>query len=105
MRIAFFVNSIDGEKAHYTTAALAVAAMARGHDVCYVTPGDFVLRPDDSLMVRATVAPSKKYRKTDAFDAALKSDDATVETMEICEIDVIFLRNDPSLDADERPWA
>jgi glutathione synthase len=105
MRIAFFVNSIEGEAAYYTTAALAVAAMTRGHDVCYITPGDFVLRPDDSLMVRATVLPSKKYRKTDAFDAALKSSEATIETLDASEVDVIFLRNDPSLDADERPWA
>ena len=53
MRIAFFVNSIEGEHPRYTTTALALAALTRGHDICYLTPGDFVLRPDDSLLVRA----------------------------------------------------
>ena len=53
MRIAFFVNSIEGEHPRYTTTALALSALTRGHDVCYLTPGDFVLRPDNSLLVRA----------------------------------------------------
>ena len=52
MRIAFFVNSIEGETASYSTTHLALAALNRGHDICYLTPADFVLRPDDSLAVR-----------------------------------------------------
>ena len=38
MRIAFFVNSIEGEHPRYTTTALALAALTRGHDICYLTP-------------------------------------------------------------------
>ena len=105
MRIAFFVNSIEDEAAYYTTTSLALAAMARGHDVCYLTPGDFVLRPDDSLMIRATVPKSGKPKKADAFVSALKSDQAEIQTIDIGEVDVLFLRNDPSDDGDERPWA
>ena len=105
MRIAFFVNSIAGEASYYTTTSLALAAMARGHEICYMTPGDFVLRPDDKLMIRATVVKSGKSRKADAFVSGLQSGRAKVETVAIDEIDVLFLRNDPSEDADERPWA
>jgi len=105
MRIAFFVNSIADEASFYTTTALALAAIARGHDVCYLTPGDFVLRPDDSLMVRATAVKTGKTKKPEAFVAALQSDQAEIQTIPIEDIDVIFLRNDPSQDADERPWA
>lgn len=105
MRIAFFVNSIEGETAYYTTTTLAIAAIARGHDVCYVTPGDFVLRPDDRLMIRATVLKGSKAKKADAFVAALQSGQTKVDTIDLAEIDVLFLRNDPSEDADERPWA
>ncbi len=36
---------------------------------------------------------------------AVGEDEATIETMDVAEIDVLFLRNDPSLDADGRPWA
>ncbi|TJW57742.1 MAG: glutathione synthase, partial [Mesorhizobium sp.] len=49
MRIAFFVNSIESETPGYTTTALALAAVQRGHSVVYVEPGDFILRPDDGL--------------------------------------------------------
>ncbi|MGZ9724293.1 glutathione synthase [Rhizobium miluonense] len=105
MRIAFFVNSIEGETEYYTTTALALAAMARGHDVCYLTPGDFVLRPDDSLMIRITTLKNGKPKKADIFIGALQGDQAKTQTIAISEIDVLFLRNDPSEDADERPWA
>src|SRR6478609_1422335 len=105
MRIAFFVNSIEGEAGYYTTTSLALAAIARGHEVCYLTPGDFVLRPDDSLMVRATTVKKGKTRKPDTFIAALQGEQAEIHTIPIEEIDVLLLRNDPSQDADERPWA
>lgn len=105
MRIAFFVNAIADETESYTTTSLALAAISRGHDVCYVTPSDFILRQDDSLLVRAIVIKGGKAKKPEAFIASLHSIDAETETIPIEEIDVLFLRNDPSLDADERPWA
>ena len=104
MRIAFFVNSIESEVSYYTTTSLAIAAMSRSHDVCYVTPGDFVLRPDDNLLVRVTIPSAGKPKNADAFIANL-NDNASIETIDVKDLDVLFLRNDPSLDADERPWA
>jgi glutathione synthase len=105
MRIAFFVNSIELEEPRFTTTALALAAMERGHKICYVTPGDFVLRPDDSLMVRALTLPGSKYKKAETFHAVLQGKDASIETIDARDVDVLFLRSDPSLDADEHPWA
>jgi glutathione synthase len=105
MRIAFFVNSIEGETPTYTTTALAMAALGRGHEVCYVTPGDFVLRADDSLCVRGRVPPGRRYKKSASLHAALQGDEAVIETIDVRDVDVLFLRNDPSLDADGRPWA
>ncbi|WP_025661959.1 glutathione synthase [Rhizobium sp. IBUN] len=104
MRIAFFVNSIESEAPYYTTTSLAMVASARGHDVCYVTPGDFVLRSDDSLAVRARAPSGGKPKNEDTFIADL-NEKARVETIDVKEVDVLFLRNDPSLDAEERPWA
>jgi glutathione synthase len=105
MRIAFFVNSIEGEHPRYTTTALALAALTRGHDICYLTPGDFVLRPDDSLLVRARKLPGTTYKKVETLYQALQGDEAVVETIDVREIDVLMLRSDPSQDAAERPWA
>lgn len=105
MRIAFFVNSIEGETAIYSTTHLALAALNRGHDICYVTPGDFVLRQDDSLAVRALTLPSAKYKKAETLHKDLQGEDTKVEVMDVTEIDVLLLRNDPSEDSADRPWA
>ena len=82
MRIAFFVNSIEGETANYTTTELALAALNRGHDICYVTPGDFVLRPDDSLVVRALTLPSDKYKKAETLFKDLQGKETSIETID-----------------------
>lgn len=105
MRIAFFVNSLALEYPRYTTTVLAHAALARGHEICYVTPHDFICRPDDSLSVRAVVPPKTTYKKRETLLAALQGKDRKTETVDITGIDILFLRNDPSLDAEEHPWA
>ncbi|KQX42979.1 glutathione synthetase [Devosia sp. Root436] len=105
MRIAFFVNSIEGETANYSTTHLALAALSRGHDVCYLTPGDFVLRPDDSLSVRALTLPASNYKKAETLFKDLQGNETTVETLDVSEIDILLLRNDPSEDSADRPWA
>lgn len=105
MRIAFFVNSIEDETPNFSTTALALAALGRGHDICYVTPADFVLRADDSLRVLGRVLPASSYKKTETLFKDLVGDKAEIRKFDISEIDVLFLRNDPSQDANERPWA
>lgn len=105
MRLAFFVNSIEGEHPSYATGLLAMAALNRGHEVIYLTPGDFTLRPDDTLVVHALVMPKQKYKKVEAFHAALQERQLQRETIDIEEIDALMLRNDPSLDQTARPWA
>ncbi len=105
MRIAFFVNAIKDEFPRYTTTVFALAARARGHEICYITPGDFVLRDDDTLHVNVLNLPKKTFQKVETLHKALQSDDATRETINVTEIDVLMLRNDPSHDADKHPWA
>jgi glutathione synthase len=105
MRIAFLVNAIETEAPRFTTTLFALAAFMRGHDVAYLTPGDFVLRSDGRLMVRALTLPASKYKKVETLHKALQGDETKVVTMEAADIDVLMLRNDPSLDAEERPWA
>ena len=104
MLVAFFINDLDREHAGYTTTVLAHQAVMRGHQVCYVTPHDFALRPDDSLWVHARRMPKRKYKDREDFFATLKSSKTKVEPIDIAEVDVLMLRNDPSIDA-ERPWA
>lgn len=105
MRIALFVNSVEKETAGYTTTTLALTAAQRGHSVVYVEPGDFILRPDDSLSVSGVVLPAAPYKTTEKLYAALQEANPQKKTFAARDIDLLFLRNDPSLDATERPWA
>lgn len=105
MRIAFFVNSIKGESPNYSTTHLALCALSRGHEIYYVTPGDFVLRPDDSLVIRALCLPARNYKKAETLFKDLQGKETTITTLDVSEIDVLMLRNDPSEDAADRPWA
>ena len=105
MRIAFFVNSVESETPGYTTTTLALAATQRGHSVVYVEPGDFILRPDNSLAVNAAVLPDAPYKTPDKLYVALKDAAKQKKTFATSDLDILFLRNDPSLDATDRPWA
>jgi glutathione synthase len=104
VKIAFFVNDLEREFAGYATTVLAHRAAMDGHDVYYLTPQDFVLRSDDSLSVHARHVPKKKYKSREEFFTTLRSAKSTVEAIDMEQIDVLMLRNDPSIDA-ETPWA
>ena len=105
MLIAFFVNDMTKEHPRYTTTILAHEAVRRGHRVCYITPGDFVLTPDDVLRIHARFAPEKKARSFIEFFKGMEAVADTTETIDISEVDVLMLRSDPSLDAQSTPWA
>ena len=104
MRIAFFVNSISSEYPRYTTTLLGLAARARDHDIFYITPEGFVLNPDDTMSVVVRKVPERKFQKVQTFHEAVQNE-TTPETLDVTELDVIVLRNDPSKDYEERPWA
>jgi glutathione synthase len=103
--IAIFVNDIEREHDNFTTTTLAHAANKRGHSFCYVTPSDFVLNPDDSLSVHGRFLPDRKFKERSTFFRALKSNsESEIRKLDAGDIDVLMLRNDPSIDFD-RPWA
>jgi glutathione synthase len=103
--IAFFVNDMEREHENFTTTVLAHAAAKRGHRVCYVTPADFVLHPDDRLAVHARFTPKKPFKTHAEFFAAMQKAGSKTETIQATDIDVLMLRSDPSLDAQSTPWA
>jgi glutathione synthase len=105
MRIAFFVNSIQDEQPHFTTTVFALSALVAGHEICYITPGDFVLRANDTLHASVLTLPGKSFQKVETLHKALQSEETTRKTIDITEIDVLMLRNDPAQDAEKHPWA
>ena len=104
MLIAFFINDLEREHAGYTTTLLAYRAATRGHRVCYLTPTDFVLRPDDRLHAHARFMPKRKYKDSNEFFETLQSTKPKIEPVDVEDLDILMLRNDPSIDV-ETPWA
>ncbi|MGF1550131.1 MAG: glutathione synthetase [Sphingomonadaceae bacterium] len=105
MHIAFFVNDMDREYPRYTTTALAHEAVLRGHDVSYITPGDFVISPDDGLKAHARFVPKKKVKNYEEFFKGVQKAAEETEMIDLSEIDVLMLRSDPAQDAQSVPWA
>ncbi len=104
MRIAFFVNDVATEFPGYTTTVLAHQAAMRGHDVMYITPSDFLMERDDSLRAHVRSMPRKKWANREDFFEALKASKTTPEAVNLADVDVLWLRSDPSLDATTEPW-
>ncbi|MBJ7574028.1 glutathione synthetase [Luteimonas sp. MC1828] len=106
MLIAFYVNDLEIEYAGYTTTVLAHEASRRGHHVCYMTPGDFVLGTDDRMRAHVHMVPPLKSgkRTQEKFFADLQAV-TRKKLVDITDIDVLMLRSDPSNDAATRPWA
>jgi glutathione synthase len=105
MKIAFFVNDIEREYENFTTTTLGHCAAGRGHEVCYITPTDFVVDAKDSLFAHARFLPERKYRnRADFFETLKNEEKCEIRRIDMTEVDVLMLRNDPSIDQ-QRPWA
>ena len=102
MKIAFVVNDVATEKPVYSTTRLARAASAAGHDVYYIGTDDFAFDADDAVSARARKAAKKKGTLEDYLDGVKK--DSAAKRIELEEMDVVMLRNDPADDFLARPY-
>ena len=105
MRIGLVVNDIMTEQAGYTTTRLAITAMGRGHEVWVIGVADLAYDTDEQIHARASRPPKKKYTSRETYLKDLKGSKAIKERIVVDDLDVLFLRNDPSTDAIYRPWA
>jgi glutathione synthase len=84
---------------------MALSALRMGHEPWYIGMEDFTHNEDGVIRLHATTAPGRGYRSAKTFLAAVQGDDANRENVDATDFDVIFLRNDPAEDREERPWA
>ncbi|MEJ2721237.1 MAG: glutathione synthase [bacterium] len=105
MRIGLVVNDIMTEQTGYTTSRLGVAAINLGHEVWVMGVGELAYDPDDHISARAKRAPKSKYKTTEVYLKDLQGKNAISERISVDDLDVLMLRNDPSVDAVSRPWA
>jgi glutathione synthase len=104
MRIAFAVNDVATEEPEYTTVRLARGAAYRGHEVWLTGMGDFAYHEDEQIRARARGA-ANKHKTTDSYLADLRGPEGREEVISVGDLDVLFLRSDPSTDLGERSWA
>ena len=106
MRIGFVVNDVATEKPQYTTIRVAMAASNREHEVWIMGVGELAQDADGHVVAHAKGPESKSYRSLTSFLEDVQDDEkGKAERIVVDEIDVLMLRNDPSDDAQDRPWA
>jgi glutathione synthase len=105
MKIGFVCNDIATEEEGYSTTRLGHVALEMGHEPWLFGVGDLANDPDDSVRAWGRRAPGAKYRSAATYLKAVRGDDAIVERIDVGELDVVMLRNDPAADLGVRPWA
>ena len=103
MKIAFIINDHASEKASYTTPALGYAAYKRGHDVFFIGIGELAYASDGHLKARCKTIKGPNFQNSITYFKALQKEGFSRISSE--DLDVLFLRNDPSADINDRPWA
>ncbi|MAT14459.1 MAG: glutathione synthetase [Planctomyces sp.] len=105
MKIGFVVNDVMTEKCVYTTTRLAMAAVNMGHESYYLGVGDFVYAPDGSVEAHVRSANGESFDSLKDYLQAVQDDEKESERINLDELDVLLLRNDPADDKADRTWA
>ena len=105
MKIGFMVNDIKTEEPGYTTTRLAMAALNRGNEVWLMGAGDFAYDVDEHIYARARTVPKSNYKSSETYLTHLQGRSAITKRINVDDLDVLMLRNDPSTDTGLRAWA
>lgn len=105
MKIGFIVNDIATEQSGYTTIRMAMEAVNKGHEAWLMSVGDLAYDPDENIRARARKAPAKQYKLTETYLNDIQGKKSKEERITVDDLDILMLRNDPSVDAIQRPWA
>ena len=105
MRIGFLVNDIATEKAGFTTIRLACEAINKGHEIFLFGVGDLAYDSDEFIRARARTVSKKSYTSHETFFKEIQGPKALTERITVDDLDVLMLRNVPSDDFINRPWA
>ncbi|NNE31452.1 MAG: glutathione synthase [Winogradskyella sp.] len=103
MKIAFIINDHATEKSNYTTPTLGYAAYKRGHDVYFIGVGELSYASKGHLSVRCKTISDRTFNNVDTFFKAVQNEDFSIISSE--NLDVLFLRNNPADEINEREWA
>lgn len=103
MKIAFIINDHNTEKPNFTTPGLGYAAYKRGHQVYFIGIGELAYASQGHFSAQCKTIDEHKFNSQETYFKAVQKQELTKITSE--NLDVLFLRNDPSDEINERDWA
>jgi len=102
VKLGFLVNRLETEKAQYTTTLLAMTAARRGHDVYRMDVSSLACGAEAQVTARAVkVAAAVSAEKIAGSGTEMMAQ----RSIDVGDLDILFLRNDPAEDVLARPWA
>lgn len=105
MKICFVINSIDTEKCQ-TTVFIMQEARKRKHQVYVMSVGDFCYTHEQELTVNTTYIPrTLNPESPQEFLKMLKSKKVKHQKLHAKNLDVLFIRNNPTEEDSGRKWA
>ncbi|WP_142786456.1 glutathione synthetase [Changchengzhania lutea] len=103
MKLAFIINDHKTEKPNYTTPGLGYAAHKRGHNVYYIGVGELSYASKGHLSVRCKTLKEGNFKSQETYFKAVQKEEFSRISSE--DLDVLFLRNNPADEINERDWA
>ncbi|NEN21938.1 ATP-grasp domain-containing protein [Cryomorpha ignava] len=103
MKIAFIINDHSTEQPNYTTAAIGYAAYKRDNDVYFIGIGELAYASNGHFSARCKTIKGSTFKSQETFFKAMQKEEFSRITSE--DLDVLFLRNDPSDEINDRDWA
>jgi glutathione synthase len=105
MRILFVVNHVDTEVDRAATIVLATAASRSGHEVFMAGVRELEYFIDGRVGATARVGPGAEIESQQQFLDVVQGPDAPRRIISTSDLDVIWLRYNPSEETHENAWA
>jgi glutathione synthase len=96
---------VDTEVPAAATTVMAYATSRRGHDVYMMGVGELEYFEDGHIGALARAAPPGRARSTASFLRLVQGKDAALEVVTSADLDVLFLRYNPSEELGDDAWA
>src|SRR5690554_4520445 len=105
MKICFVISTIEAETAG-TTVLMMKKAHERGHKTYVMGVGDFNFHYNAPISIYCKEIP-KSFKAKTKEEFLLKIQDEKLKKKRLCtsELDVLFLRNNPTEEPNDRHWA
>ena len=105
MKICFVISDIETE-AIGTSVILMKKAYERKHELYVMNVGDFVFKQDAPMSLRCSLVNKKfTYKNTEEFWTKVQENSKKKTVITSNNLDVLFLRNNPTEETDDRKWA